>query len=196
MLRIAYGLGLGYLGLCGWLLAARPAAFDAGAPALPAALVRPAPTGAAGWFARVRPRCNPVEIEVALRASPPPAGDEGIGYAAGCYALAGKIDRARTAIDDLPPGERPAAAGILFEIVHPVADAGDDRSAGPMMRLVLAYTPDNFQALYHAGMAEYALGERPLARQHLRRFLELYRTDDGWTRNAREVLERPGMQGP
>jgi hypothetical protein len=195
MLRIAYGLGLGYLGLCGWLLTARPGVVDAG-PALPPAMLEPVASGAAGWFARVRPRCNPVEIEVALRASPPPAGDDAAGYTAGCYALAGKIDQARAAIEDLPPGGRPAAAGVVFEIVHPVADAGDDRSAGPMMRLVLAYTPENFQALYHAGMAEYALGERPLARQHLRRFLELYRSDDGWTRNARQVLARPEMQAP
>jgi hypothetical protein len=195
MLRTAYGLGLGYLGICGWLLAVRPAAVDAEAP-LPVAMMGPAATGTAGWFARIRPRCNPVEIEVALRASPPPAGDEAVGYTAGCYALAGKIDRARQAIDRLPAEARPAAAGVVFEIVHPVADAGDDRSAGPMMRLVLAYTPENFQALYHAGMAEYALGERPLARQHLQRFLELYRSDDGWTRNARQVLARPEMQAP
>jgi hypothetical protein len=193
MLRIAYGLGLGYLGICGWLAAARPAAVDAGPPL---AMLAPVPAGSAGWFARIRPRCNPVEIEVALRASPPPPGEEAAGYTAGCHALAGKIDQARAAIDRLPVEARPAAAGVVFEIVHPVADAGDDRSAGPMMRLVLAYTPENFQALYHAGMAEYALGERPLAREHLRRFLELYRSDDGWTRNAREVLTRPEMQAP
>jgi cytochrome c-type biogenesis protein CcmH/NrfG len=91
-------------------------------------------------------------------------------------------------------GWRPRAAGIVFEIVHPVADAGDDRSAGPMMRLVLEFWPQNFQALYHAGMSEYAVDDYERARAHLDRFLALYRTDDGWTRNAREVLGRPGMR--
>jgi hypothetical protein len=200
MLRLAYGLGLGYLGLCTLLLAARPAAGErlvlAGGPAHAPAAVAAAPDGsAAGWFARIRPRCNAVEVEVALRSAAPPQGNEGASYAAGCYALAGKIDRAQGIIEGLPDGWRARAAGIVFEIVHPVADAGDDQSAGPMMRLVLRYWPDNFQALYHAGMAEYAVGDRALARAHLRRFLELYKADDGWTRNAREVLDRPGMKG-
>jgi hypothetical protein len=191
MLRIAYGLGLGYLSVCGLALAARPRTVET-VISLPAPV--PAADGsAAGWFARIRPRCNAVEVEVALR-SGAPAGEEAASYTAGCYALAGKIDRARQLIDGLPAGWRPRAAGIVFEIVHPVADAGDDQSAGPMMRLVLEYTPDNFQALYHAGMSEYALHEYPRARAHLDRFLELYKADDGWTRNARHVLSRPEMK--
>jgi hypothetical protein len=59
---------------------------------------------------------------------------------------------------------------------------------------VLEYAPDNFMALYHAGMSEHALGDHERAAGHLRRFLELYRADDGWTRNAREVLERPELR--
>ena len=196
MLRIAYGLGFGYLALCGLALAARPGAAPSLPPdAEPRAVVRSAPAGsAAGWFERIRPRCNAVEVAVALRSTPAPAGDEGASYTAGCYALAGKMERARQTIDALSAGVRPRAAGIVFDIVHPVADAGDDQSAGPMMRLVLEYTPDNFQALYHAGMSEYGVGEHAQARDHLDRFLELYRADDGWTRNARDVLGRPEMK--
>jgi hypothetical protein len=196
VLRTAYGLGLGYLALCALLLLARPAP-GAGPPEvviLPSAPLVVGAGRAPEWFAATRPRCNPVEIEVALRATPPPDGVEGASYQAGCYALAGKIDRARQVIDGLAEGSRPRAAGIVFEIVHPVADAGDDKSAGPMMRLVLDYWPENFQALYHAGMSEYAVDDYQRARTHLRAFLRMYNVDDGWTRNARAVLDRPQMK--
>ena len=43
-------------------------------------------------------------------------------------------------------------------------------------------------ALYHAGMAEYALGQRGLARTHLESFLSLYHANDGWTSSARDAL--------
>ena len=115
---------------------------------------------------------------------------EGAGYSAACYALAGKIDRAREVIDHLGTGDRSAAAGIVFDIGHPVADAGDDQSAGPIMRLVVSYQPDNYMALYHAGMSEYILGQMDLARTHLHQFLELYRNEDGWRGNALDVLRR------
>jgi hypothetical protein len=39
-------------------------------------------------------------------------------------------------------GDRARAANIVFEVGHPVADAGDDRSAGPLMELVVDYVPD------------------------------------------------------
>jgi hypothetical protein len=195
VLRFAYGLGLGYLALCGWMAPARPVADEAPPETFPIGRLPPAPaTTAAGWFSGIRARCNAVEADVALRASPAPAGEEGASYTAGCYALAGKLDRARQSIEALPPGSRPRAAGIVFEIVHPVADAGDDRSAGPMMRLVLDYWPENYQALYHAGMSEYAVDDFARARRHLEAFLERYRADDGWTANARQVLARPQMK--
>jgi hypothetical protein len=185
VLRLAYVLGAGYVALCSLLVARRQ-------PAAPAPVIVEAPPAASGgWFAAVRPRCNAVEVALAMSSMPPPRGQE--GYQASCYALAGKIDEARRILASLPPGERGHATEILFEVVHPVADAGDDRSAGPMMRLVLEHWPDNYMALYHAGMSEYAVGEYPRAQVHLRRFLELYRADDGWTGNARSVLARPEM---
>ena len=82
---------------------------------------------------------------------------QGAGYGAACYALAGRIDHARSLITALPAGERGQASAIVFDIGHPVADAGDDRSAGPIMELVLEFWPENYMALYHAGMSEYVL---------------------------------------
>jgi hypothetical protein len=47
-------------------------------------------------------------------------------------------------------------------------------------------------ALYHAGMAEYALDQPELARTHLEAFLTYYHEADGWTQSARETLARLG----
>jgi hypothetical protein len=134
--------------------------------------------------------CNAVEVEVQQQYTPPPEGTEGAGYSAACYALAGKIERARETIDRLDSSDRPTAAGIVFNVGHPVADAGDDESAGPIMRLVVEYQPDNYMALYHAGISEDILGHADLARTHLERFLAIYKAEDGWRANARTVLER------
>jgi hypothetical protein len=95
-------------------------------------------------------------------------------------------------IDRLESGARSTAAGIVFAIGHPVADAGDDQSAGPIMRLVVSYQPENYMALYHAGMSEYILGQMDLAKTHLTQFLDLYHENDGWRSNALDVLHRLG----
>jgi len=149
----------------------------------------PATTGA-GWFQAMKPYCNTLEVETRMQASPPPAASGGPGWAAACYALAGKIDAARLVIEDLPAGERSRAAGIVFHVGHPVADAGDDESAGPMMELVLEFWPENYMARYHAGISAYELGYPVQARGHLTRFLEDYHQNDGWRRNAEVVLQR------
>lgn len=179
--------GWSYVALCGLVLAShrRPLL-----PGEPRSTLAPYRGDAGSWFARIKPFCNAVEVEVQQQRLPPPAGTEGAGYAAACYALAGKIDRARQAIDALPSRVRPVAAGIVFQIGHPVADAGDDASAGPIMRLVVEYQPDNYMALYHAGISEYMLGQLGYARTHLEKFLQLYSSEDGWRANAREVLGR------
>ena len=185
MTRVLYAAGWGYVALCGWVLV-RP-----GGTLRPAHAPAPAFHGDAGqWFSRMKPFCNAVEVEVQQQYTPPPAGAEGAGYSAACFALAGKIDRARATIDHLDSAERPAAAGIVFSVGHPVADAGDDQSAGPIMRLVVEYQPDNYMALYHAGISEYILGHTDLARTHLERFLAIYHAEDGWRSNARTVLDR------
>jgi hypothetical protein len=145
---------------------------------------------AAEWFRRVKPYCNSVEVATLDRRSAPLATVEGAGYHAGCLALAGKIDGARRVIDRLPDSNRLTAVAIVFEIGHPVADMGDDRSAGPIMELVVDYWPNHYMALYHAGMSEYMLGQRALAAHNLRRFLDLYAAEDGWRSNALDVLRR------
>jgi len=153
--------------------------------------VSPQPaTSGASWFRATKPYCNSVEVETRLQSAPPPAVADGPGWEAACYALAGKIDAARALINELPAGDRGRAAGRVFQVGHPVADAGDDESAGPMMELVLEFWPQNYMARYHAGMSAYILDQHARAADHLARFLEDYHQNDGWTRNAKTVLSR------
>jgi hypothetical protein len=187
MSRALAAAGWSYVALCGLILASRQDIPRGGEPPAPAA---PYAGDAGSWFARIKPFCNAVEVEVEQQRTPPPAGADGAGYAAACFALAGKIDRARGVLDSLPARLRPRAATIVFNIGHPVADAGDDASAGPIMRLVVEYTPENYMALYHAGVSEYMLRQYGYARTHLERFLQLYQPEDGWRANARELLGR------
>jgi hypothetical protein len=193
MQRLYRLIGWGYVALCvGLILAARggvsvaTAPNDGGAPVPTVA----ATSDAAQWFRRVKPYCNSVEVATLQQSSPAPATTEGAGYKAACLALAGKIDDARRVIDGVPQTNRAQAVGIVFDVGHPVADAGDDRSAGPIMELVVDYWPEHYMALYHAGMAEYMLGQRDLAKHNLTEFLRFYHENDGWTSNANEVLGR------
>ena len=146
------------------------------------------PAGA--WFSAIKPYCNALEAESRLRSRPPPETKDGAGYHAACLALAGKIDAARNTIQELSRRDRAYAAWVVFNVGHPVADGGDDLSAGPIMRLVVEFWPENYMAMYHAGVAEYGIGEHGLARKHLQQFLEMYEVDDGFRRNALSVLQR------
>lgn len=181
--------GIGYLLVCA-VVAIRHEPRPAPSPQPPPPEVVGFEGSALQWFAAIKPYCNAVEAEVTQRRHPAPQTVEGQGYSAACYALGGRIDSARAVIDRLASSDRSRAAGIVFDVGHPVADAGDDRSAGPIMELVLEYWPNQYMALYHAGMSEYALGQPGLARQHLTSFLSYYHEDDGWTHNARDVLAR------
>jgi hypothetical protein len=157
--------------------------------------VAPAVPRASDWWSRLKPLCNSVEVQTALSRMPPPPGPAGAGYAAACLALAGRIEDARARILGLSGAERVTAAEIVFGVGHSVADMGDDRSAGPMMGLVVEFVPDHYMALYHAGMAVYGLGEHDRAAGYLKRFLELYHANDGWRANALDVLGRREMKG-
>jgi tetratricopeptide (TPR) repeat protein len=190
MTRTHYLLGWGFVAICvALVLGARSEAAGSSSE-------RSEPAAASGgdraeeWFRRARPYCNAVEVRVLQRQTAPPATTAGAGYHAACFALAGQIDEARKIIDQLEPNERYRAAGIVFDVGHPVADAGDDRSAAPIMELVIDYWPNHYMALYHAGMAEYMLGQRDLARKNLTAFLRLYHENDGWRSNGVTVLER------
>jgi hypothetical protein len=191
MNRVFHIVGWGYVAACVVLVAGsfRPTAHVVTPAGAPVGDV-PGASDASVWFRRVRPYCNPVEAEVVLRNTPAPATVQGQGFRAACLALAGRVDDARRVIDALPTDSRPAAANIVFEVGHPVADAGDDRAAGPIMELVVDYWPNHYMALYHAGMAEYMLGQHALAKKNLTAFLDIYRAGDGWVSNARDVLAR------
>ena len=167
-------------------------AFDATREDEPAdAFNTPATTGAKGWFAKVKSGCNQLEVGGVMARSPPPSGPDGAGFGAGCLALAGRYPDARHLIETLPAGyDRTVAAWRVFEIAHPVADQGEDSAAGPMMELVLEYWPDNFQALYHAGIAEYASGDIVRARARLEDFLSRYHEKDKFSSTAQLVLDR------
>jgi tetratricopeptide repeat protein len=185
-MRSLYLVGGVYSLVCGY--AAWRALAPHGEAVAPDAVVLAGPAGS--WFQAIKPYCNALEAESRVSQSPPPAGRDGAGYEAACFALAGRIGRARQTIARLPEGQRGYASWIVFNIGHPVADAGDDRSAGPIMELVLEFWPDNYQALYHAGMSEYALGQPARARAHLQQFVAVYQDHDGWRANALDVLGR------
>jgi hypothetical protein len=191
MNRAFHIAGWGYVAICALLVAGsmRPTAHVAAVEPQGVGAV-PGASEASVWFRRIRPYCNSVEVDVMLRNNPAPVGLQGQGFRAACLALAGRTDEARRVIDALPHDARARAAGIVFEVGHPVADAGDDRAAGPIMELVIDYWPNHYMALYHAGMAEYMLGQHALARRNLQAFLEIYQAGDGWVTNAREVLAR------
>ena len=164
-------------------------AFNAALPAEDAPVdIAPVVTG--NWFSQVKSRCNQLEVNGVMARTPPPPGTEGAGYGAGCYMLAGRFVEARRLIEALPAGERANAAWRVFEIAHPFADQGEDAAAGPMMELVLEFWPENYQALYHAGIAEYAQGDTPLAKQRLEAFLAAYKQPDNFTSTAKLVLDR------
>jgi tetratricopeptide (TPR) repeat protein len=189
MQRTLYLVGFSYLAICGVVvLRHQTLRLQPASGSTTAAFEG----SAAQWFAAMKPFCNAVEVEIVHNRHPAPETFDGQGLSAACYALAGKIDSARAIIDRLAEPDRYRAAGIVFDVAHPVADAGDNRSAGPIMELVISYWPNHYMALYHAGMAEYALGQSELANKNLTAFLSYYHENDGWTRSARETLERLG----
>ena len=149
-----------------------------------------APVDGSDWFSSIRAHCNPVEVEGQLRRRPAPATHEGRRQEAACYALAGKIELARRSIQALPVDQRPQAAGFVFQAGHPAADAGDEIAAGPLMELVVEFSPDNYMALYHAGAARFESGSYDRAEGYLRAFLTKYSVNDFWRSNALAMLER------
>jgi hypothetical protein len=151
----------------------------------------------ADWFTMNKAHCNAVEVTTFLASHPPGRGADRAAQRAACLAIAGKVDAARQVVLALSPVERNAAVTYVFLAAHPVADAGDDASAGPIMELVVELQPDQYMALYHAGMAAAIAGDDDRARRHLVRFLEIYRSPDGWAQNAKKALaslDRPKAQ--
>ena len=156
-----------------------------------------APTGdEVAWFNKVKGSCDSLRVEAAIAQSPAPETLIGNSFKAACYGMAGKIDRSFAIVDSLSPADRDYASSIIFQIAHPIADSGDDRSAGPMMELVIKYQPQNYMALYHAGMSQYILGDKEKSRESLKRFLALYNNGDGWTQRGQRVLHAIETNSP
>ncbi len=185
-MRSLYTIGFVYIGVSLYALLTKPA------PEMTPTTTAVADFGgdAGQWFQAVKPYCNSVEAEMIHKRVPLPDTDEAPGFSAACYALAGKVDRARDVILTVSSGERWKAAGTVFDVAHAIADSGDDESAGPIMELVVEFWPNHWQALYHAGMARYGLGQHRLAQQYLQQFLEYYPEEDGWTQSARQALQQ------
>ena len=146
----------------------------------------------ASWFTGVRAHCNSVDVDTWMGWQPAPPSPDGDMYKAACYALAGRLDQAREVIEGLPADLRYQAAGVVFQMGHPAADAGDDVAAGPLMELVVEFWPNHYMALYHAGAARFERGDYGVAKDYLTRFLAEYHSDDGWTGSARSMLEKIG----
>lgn len=150
----------------------------------------PNSSGKGTWFETMKPYCNPVEIGMVIKRIPPPPDETSQAYAAACYALAGKISKARATLDRFPSHQQEWAANIVFNVAHPIADAGDDESAGPIMQMVVGYSPNHYMARYHAGISLYATGHFTDAQQHLTRFLAIYHENNYWTQNAKMTLQK------
>ena len=132
----------------------------------------------------VLPRgCTALEAEEVIRASSMTPLER-----VTCLAVAGKIDHARMLLLAMTEAMRSHAIVQVFNLAHPIADRGDDASAGPIMALVVEFWPDNYMAVFHAGMAEFALGHDPLASAHLERFLTMYPSHDVWRMRAEQAL--------
>ncbi|NNF40757.1 MAG: hypothetical protein HKN64_05215 [Woeseiaceae bacterium] len=141
------------------------------------------------WFNDMRPNCTAEEVESRLELNPAPATDEGNGYTAVCWAIAGRTTEARALLDRLPTSFQRWAAGVVFGATHPAVDSGREAELAPVMELVVEYQPNNVMALYHAGSAAYGNGRSEAARDYLGRFLSAYGPEDGWADNARTMLE-------
>jgi hypothetical protein len=137
----------------------------------------------ASWWSDAGAQCTPLGAHTAIRN---PAWSPVQRVA--CLAIAGKIDEARTRIQGLSAASRFEALQLIFEIAHPIADSGDDQSAGPIMGLVSELWPTNYMAVFHAGMAQFALGNDAAAKEHLEHFLATYLRDDVWTARAKQAL--------
>jgi hypothetical protein len=153
--------------------------------------------GVIAWDAWFRPRqvravdpdaavlrgCTSLEVEQTVRT----AAMSDIERAT-CLAVAGKIDRARDVLRAMNEAMRAQAISEVFNVAHPIADRGDDQSAGPIMALVVEFWPDNYMAVFHAGMAAFALGRDDAARLQLDRFLAMYQLHDVWRARAERAL--------
>lgn len=125
--------------------------------------------------------CNPLQVQRTLATAALSPSQK-----VACLAIAGDISSARGAL--MRSHERASALQEIFAVAHPIADAGDDRAAGPIMKLVVEFWPENYMAVFHAGMADYALGQDASAREYLLQFMNIYHAHDIWRSRAAIAL--------
>ena len=61
---------------------------------------------------------------------------------------------------------------------------------------VVELWPANYMAMFHAGMAEFAMGHDDVARERLERFLVMYSAEDVWRSRARRALADIAAHAP
>lgn len=140
------------------------------------------------WFDEVRARCTPQDVRLATDLNRPPAGVEGTGYKAACYALAGQIPEARSLLLGLSETDRPAGVASVWDVTEGLASQARHDLAGPLAELVLEFWPDRDLVLYEAGMGRWAAGDHVGARRFLERFLATHGGDDDRTESARRLV--------
>jgi hypothetical protein len=67
--------------LCSLTVIGQQRAAVSAAPALETPVARLSRGGPDDWFAAIRPRCNAVEVALAMTRTPPPPGNEGAAFA-------------------------------------------------------------------------------------------------------------------
>jgi hypothetical protein len=148
-------------------------------------------SGTAGPGSALPAGCTSLEVEQTIRAPSMTDSDR-----VTCLAVAGKIDRARAMLRAMPGTARMEAIAQVFAVAHPIADRGDDASAGPIMWLVVDFWPQNYMAVFHAGMSDFALGRDDTARTQLENFLAMYSPHDVWRARAEQALAAIGAHAP
>jgi hypothetical protein len=155
----------------------------------PSPSVPPAPQDSLEpWIDRIRPFCNVEDVDLFTDLRPPPGTEQGVAYEAACFALAGRIPKARALILGLPVERRVQAVGTVYDVATSTFAADLDPAVGPIMELVLEFWPNHYLALYYAGRTRFATGDLQGAAVLLSRFLDLYPRDDHLTANARRML--------
>jgi len=147
----------------------------------------PPPVTAAAWFSDMRPQCSYDAVTLATDLRRPPDSTEGRGYEAACFAMAGRINKARALLLGLDHDARAEGAGLVFDVASELASE-EHPAAGPLFELVVEFWPNHHLALHQAGILRYARGDAAGGRSYLVRFLEAYPEDDSLAGTARSVL--------
>jgi hypothetical protein len=140
------------------------------------------------WIDRIMPFCTQEDVDLFVDLDPPPDTEEGIAQEAACFALAGRIPKARALILGLPHDRRNRAVGTVYDVTLATLTTDVDPLLGPVMELVLEFWPNHYLALYHAGSARFMRGDLRGAALYLHRFLELYVREDQLAADAHRML--------